>query len=229
MTASLLVGVPVLARPANAAAAAANLRETTPGARLLFIATPGDLAELAAIDETGEDLLVVTWPAGRGDFARKHNAGYRLAVEEGFDWYFVGADDLTFHPGWLEACLAAHEKTGACVIGTKDLGNARTMNGWHATHFLVHRDYADCGLIDRPGMLLNEDYAHEFCDDECIATARWRGTYSGSAAVVEHRHPDWGKAEWDDTYRKAQAGRLEDQQLFNARRQMFARGRAPWR
>ena len=225
---SLLVGVPVLGRPANAAPLVSNLRETTPSAKILFICSRQDKDEIAAINALGLTPYLVGEMSDPGQFATKHNAGYKLAVDgdfEAFEWYFCGADDLTFHAGWFEACLEAHRKTGACVIGTKDLGNQRTMTGWHATHFLVHRDYLECGTVDEDGKLLNEAYSHEFCDDECIATARWRRTYAPSLAVVEHLHPDWGKAEWDDTYRKAQADRSADRVLFESRRHLFGRGR----
>lgn len=222
----LLVGVPVLGRPANAAPLAANLRETTPDARVLFIASPGDDEELDAIDATGEDMLVVTWEPEHGDYARKINAAFRLAVEEGFDWFFQGADDLLFREGWYEACLAAHRVSGACVIGTRDLGNPRTMNGWHSTHSLIHRDYLECGTIDEKGIILHPGYSHEFVDDELVATARWRRTYSSSTAIVEHLHYDWGKAAWDPTYAKAQRDRGADMELFDSRKHMFGKGHA---
>ena len=226
---SLLVGVPVLGRPQNAAPLVANLAETTPHAGIVFILSPGDDAEWeampAAINDTQAGAFQVDWEPGIGDFARKHNWAFANAMY-GYDFYFVGADDLRFHPGWYEACLEAHDKTGACVIGTRDLGNQRTMNGWHSTHFLVHRDYLECGTIDEPGKLFHEGYHHEFCDDECVQTARFRRTYAASQAVVEHLHPDWGKAEWDDTYRRAQANRAADAELFRQRRRMFGTGHA---
>ena len=216
----------------------ANIREVTPHAAVCFICSPGDEAEIeaiAAIDDERTMYVVVHWEPGQGDFAKKHNQTYAQAVgsdgtdglllfplfQPGWEFYCVGADDLTFHPGWYDTCLAAHERTGACVIGTKDLGNQRTMNGWHSTHFLVHRDYLECGTVDEKGKLFHEGYSHEFCDDECIATARMRRTYSPSQAIVEHNHPDWGKAAWDDTYRKAQADRAVDAELFRQRRHMF--------
>lgn len=221
---ALLVGVPVLGRPQNAAAVAANLREATPGAHIYFLCSLDDEAQQGACLDamTKDDLLsVMPEPAGLGDFAKKHNTGYRTAVAGDYEWYFVGADDLVFHPGWFDRCLEAHRKAGACVIGTRDLGNPRTANGWHSTHFLVHRDYLECGTVDEPGKLLHEGYSHEFVDDEAVQTARARRTYATSQAVVEHLHPDWGKAEWDDTYRKAQSGRAADQALFHSRRHMW--------
>ena len=223
MTDSLVIGIPVLARPQNAATVAASILGTAPKAHILFLCSEGDDDELNAVRKTGCDCFIVPWAPGRGDFARKHNEGFRQAFAAGSEWYFVGADDLTFHDGWYEQCLEAHAKTGACVIGTKDLGNKRTMNGWHATHFLVSTDYLECGTVDEDGKLFHEGYHHEFCDDECVATARMRRTYAGSMAIAEHDHPDWGKAEWDTTYRKAQANRAADQALYNSRRHMFSR------
>ena len=226
---SLLVGVPVLARPQNAAPLVDNLIETTPSAALVFLYSPGDSAEEDACEallSSNVHVVPMIFPAGPGDFAKKHNFGFLYAYDSDYDFYFVGADDLTFHPGWYEACLDAHAKTGACVIGTRDLGNQRTMNGWHSTHFLVHRDYLECGTIDEAGILLHEGYDHQFCDDECIQTARWRRTYAASQAVVEHRHPHWGKAAMDATYEKALRATHADQALYESRRHMFGRGRS---
>lgn len=217
---------PVLNRPRNARPLADSLTASVAGTehevRLVFIVSMADTDEqFDACAATGATVLSVEWEPGRGDFARKINYGFRYAIDEGAEWVFVGADDLAFHEGWLDHCLVAHRKAGACVIGTKDLGNPRTMNGWHATHFLVHRDYLECGTIDGDGILLHPGYDHQFSDDECVHTARYRRTYSGSLAVVEHLHPHWGKAAMDATYEKALRATHGDQELFLSRRHMW--------
>ena len=221
----LLVGVPVLARPQNAAPLVANLRETTPGVQILFLCSRGDKAEIKACQSLGRTLIVGEMN-DPGQWASKHNAGFRIAVDDGYEWYFCGSDDLTFHPGWWEACVARHDETGACVIGTNDGHNPNVVKGMYATHFLVNTDYAECGVIDDPTRILHEGYDHQSVDIEFCQTAIYRRTYAHAyAALVEHRHVHWGLAEMDSTYEKALRATAQDQALFNARRHMWRRRR----
>lgn len=218
--------IPVLARPHRVAPTVASLTASlkwTP-ARAVFLCSPGDDDEIAAVRRCDADLEVVAWPLGRGDYPRKINHGFRLAADRGYEWALLAADDLHFHPGWLEAALRAHARTGCCVVGTNDLGNRRVIAGRHATHSLVHRDYLACGTVDEPGRILTERYAHWFCDDEFCQTALWRRTFVAARdSVVEHLHPAWGKADDDDTYRKGQATIEEDRQLYESRKWMWGR------
>jgi hypothetical protein len=142
------------------------------------------------------------------------------------DWFFLGADDLHFHPGWLDAALEAHTATGACVIGTNDLGNPRVTSGIHATHSLVHHDYCECGTLDEPWKLLHEGYGHCFVDDELIGTAMLRGTFvMALGSHVEHLHPNWSKAADDETYRKGMASFHADQALHQRRSRAWRHAR----
>ncbi len=220
---TITIGVPVLNRPANAASTAESAAASAANIRLhlLFIVSPGDEEELAAVRETGADYLVVPWEAGPGDFARKHNYAIRKTSER---FYFVGADDLLFHPGWAEHALAVQQETQACVIGTNDLGNPTVKAGQHATHMLVHRGYLKCNPVaDAPGQLFCELYDHACCDNELVETARARGTFAFAAASrVEHLHPFWGKAVTDATYEKGLARSAQDRALLNSRRRLWA-------
>jgi hypothetical protein len=190
--------------------------------RPVFIASPGDQPEIDAVRETGAELMIVDWEPGSGDFARKHNALVR-AVES--DWYFVGADDLAFHPGWAEEALRVQAETEACVIGTNDLGNPTVRTGIHATHMLICRDYLKCNpVVDAPGLLFCEEYDHACCDNELVETAQWRGTYAHAHdSVVEHLHPFWGKSARDLTYDKGLARSMEDRTLYSSRRHLWTR------
>jgi len=220
---SLVILVPVLSRPHRVDPLLASIEVSTPDARVLFLCSPGDDDEIAAVKAAGAEHVIVPWPVGPSDFSRKINYGARETTEE---WIFVGADDLEFTPGWFDACLFAHKRTQACVVGTNDGGNARVISGQHSTHFLVHRDYLECGTIDTPGLLLNPEYTHEFTDDECIQTAIWRGTYvHAHQALVKHLHPDWGLAKMDATYDRGRAGREHDRALYMTRAPMWGRGR----
>lgn len=218
---SVAVLVPVLGRPARAAPVARSIRSSDDRAHPLFLCSPHDLDEIAAVRAAGEDPVVVPWEVGPGDYARKMNLGFRLSRDE---WVFLGADDLVFHPGWFDACLEEQARTGACVIGTNDMGNSRVIAGKHSTHTLIHRDYGECGTVDEGGKILHEGYSHSFVDDEFVQTAIARGTYAhASGALVEHFHPNWGKAQDDETYRRGVAGFAEDSHHFQRRSILWSR------
>lgn len=221
MTVSILV--PVLARPqrvepllASLVAAGTDPRVDPANLDLVFICNRSDDAEIDAVRAVGLDPVVVPWDAGRGDYAKKLNLCFAASPHE---WFFFAADDLVFHDGWLAFALAAHRRTGACVIGTNDLGNQRTVAGVHSTHTLVNRDYADCGTVDDGSRILHEGYDHNYVDDEFVQTAKVRHTYAhAEKAVVEHFHPDWGKGEMDSTYRKGKARFEDDHRLYLQRK-----------
>lgn len=194
----------------------------------LFIANRSDQAQRDAVRDADPDdlpleLVVVPWQPGRGDYARKMNRGWKRALELGCDWALLAADDLHFRPGWAEAALDVAELTEACVIGTNDLGNRKVMRGEHATHPLVHRDYAECGTIDDPTRLVHEGYWHNWVDTELVGTAHARGTFAPALdSVVEHLHHLWGKAQDDDVYAIGRAHYEDDRRLYESRRPLWA-------
>jgi len=223
VTPTLAILIPVLDRPQRVEPLIESVNACTPEANLLFLCSPGDAAEIEAVKASGANHVVVPWPCGPGDFARKQNYGFAQTEEE---WVFCGADDLVFHHGWFESCMATHHRSRACVIGTVDKGNWRTVSGQHSTHFLVHRDYLECGTIDEPGKIFNESYDHQWTDDECVQTAMWRGTYAHAhTAIVEHQHPHWGTATMDQTYEKATRATAQDQALYESRKHLWGKVR----
>lgn len=233
---SVVVLVPVLNRPERVQAIVNTVRESVPpedgGATCWLLRNEDDVAEREAIERIqGGGFLhyTVPWPSGgRGDYARKMNTGLAEAIRQGETWVFLGADDLTFHPGWFEACMTVWEATGACVLGTNDLGNPNTRRGTHSTHTLVHRDYAKCGTIDDPTRLLHEGYWHNWVDNELVETAKARGTFAhATGAVVEHLHHFWKddkgqpKSADDATYQLGRVHYHEDRRLFERRRRLW--------
>lgn len=205
MATECVVLIPVLGRPSLIEPLVNNIYDTAPTVSILFLTTPEDEEGTAAVVKSGERYQpVIKKP--RGDYARKINTGYKITKEPVL---FMGATDLVFHPGWLENGLAELNNNIQCV-GTNDLGNPRVISGKHSTHSFVTRHYVKkYGLIDGPGKILFEGYPHEYCDDEFVWTAKARKMYKFSRnSVVEHMHPAWGKAEWDDSYRECD-NRLE--------------------
>lgn len=190
---------------------------------MVFIATANDRAELAALEpfSEDEDVAVLTVPPNRDSYAKKINYGFAHTTEP---FVFTAADDLDFQPGWAEYALAAHLETGACVVGVNDNANAQVKAGHHATHFLVCRAYTECGTADEPesGKFFSEVYAHNFCDNEALATAMWRETYAfAPSSVVQHYHPVYGTAPTDSTYEKGKASFAQDRVRFTQRQKLW--------
>lgn len=194
----------------------------------VFLASPGDRQEIAALDALGATHAIVAWKPDRGDYARKMNFGIKFAVGEEYDYVFLGADDLRFRPDWLKIALDVQAKTDACVIGTNDLGNSIVKAGKHSTHSLIDLDYVKCGSVDSDD-LLHTGYWHNFVDNEFVETAKFRGTFAHAIdSHVEHLHPDWGKGTVDATYRKGKARFNEDRILYHSRAAMWGAAKPAW-
>ena len=211
---ALVVLVPVLRRPHRVHPFLASLYANTPDpVRALFIADPDDHEERAAILAAGGDTLIVA-----GNYATKINEAVRVTSEP---LILLGADDLAFHPRWLEHAKR-RLKGGVQVVGTNDLCNRRVMRGEHSTHSLVTREYVCRGPIDDPTRLLHEGYKHEFVDDEFVGTARHRGMFASAPdSVVEHLHPQAGKAPMDELYAGQQRRMRASRSLFRERRALW--------
>jgi hypothetical protein len=206
----LVILVPVLGRPQNVAPLMDSIEESTPGARTLFLCDTDDDAELEAIEADGRG----RWDVCGGSYAAKINRGIVLTSEP---LIFIGADDLRFQPGWLEAARGQIVAADAQVVGVNDLIE-RPHRPQHATHFLVTRDYATRGQMDGEKGLLCERYTHSCVDDELIATATKRGVYAYAAdSHVEHLHPIAKTAPMDDTYRRSLATVTPDRRIFRKR------------
>ena len=211
--ADLAILVPVLNRPHRVAPTLESAQAATPNAAVLFIADPDDDDELLALKQAGARYMIRA-----GNYAEKIN--YAAAH---FDrpMLLLGADDLHFHVGWFERA-ARRLKGDVAVVGTNDLCNRRTQTGELATHPLVARWYLDVGTADETGKLLHEGYRHEFVDQEFTETALARGVYAHATdAIVEHLHPDAGKAPMDSLYAARPARMRQGRKLYRRRRPLW--------
>lgn len=208
--------VPMLHRGHRVQPLLESIEATTTGARVVFICSPRDPSVLTEVADL--EHIIVDGPRP-GDYARKINAGYRHTTE---DLLFTAADDLRFHPGWLEAACRKLTK-GIGVVGTNDLGSPRVIEGVHSTHSLVTREYADTfGTIDQPGEILHEGYPHEFVDDELVQTAIHRNAWAfADDAHVEHLHPSWNKAPLDRLYRQQRVRMRAGARIYRKRQHMW--------
>jgi glycosyltransferase involved in cell wall biosynthesis len=217
VNAEVVIVAPVLRRPQNVQPLLDSVRETTPTGRVLFVSDPGDVEEQEAIRAAGADMLIV-----KGNYAKKIN---RAVEETDEPLIFQAADDLRFHPGWLEAAKAKL-KPGIGVVGTNDLSSKRVLAGTHATHSLITREYTKLGTIDDPTKVMHEGYPHEYVDDEFIETATMRGAFAPALdSVVEHMHPYAGKAKNDELYSKAGRRMLIGRLIYKWRRRKWTKKR----
>jgi hypothetical protein len=216
--------VPVLGRPWNVEPFMAALTSATRNPfEVWFLCSPEDGDEIKAVMSTNAQVVVMDFPAGPGDYAKKMNWGFSISHAP---WILLGADDITPDPGWDEKALACAGEHG--VIGTNDMASAHVMSGASSTHPLVRRDYISerGGSLDGPGVLIHPGYDHNFSERELVELAQARGEWVFCReAVIRHRHPVWGTVEWDDTYRKAMANFDQDSRLFSSRKKRYTRTR----
>ena len=125
-------------------------------------------------------------------------------------WFGLGADDLLFHPGWLEAVWPLLQEPWG-IIGLDDGADSFNRLGW-ATHWLVSRNFC---LTHMGGVMVPPVYAHGMVDVEVCQLAQRLGLFTYAPdALVEHLHPDWDKAERDALYER---DLRDDKRLFNIR------------
>ncbi len=161
-----------------------------------------DAPTRAAVDAADERCIVNTGPQ---TYAGAINAAYHATDEP---YFFCGADDLRFYPGWLTHALAAMTDG---------------IEGAIAPHFLVRRRYIArySGVGDQPDTVLSA-YDHNYTDTEFVGTARARRMYRYCPeAIVEHLHPLWGKAQDDPIYEKGRRRYEEDGQRYIRRRPLW--------
>lgn len=211
---SIAVIVPVYKRPQRVQPLLESFHATNPDAHLLFVASPEDRAELAALQDVPH--LVMPLRRRPGDWAAKINLGYRSTTDE---WILACGDDVHFHRRWDVALLRCATKTGARVIGTHDLNERAAATGIYSPHPAVHRSYADeLGTVDGPGQIMFEGYDHNYPDRELAATAIFRGEWAFCRqAVLEHLHPALGSGKQDATYRLGMRQFGRDGRLFRQR------------
>jgi hypothetical protein len=224
--ADIAIIIPVLNRPHRASLVCESIfANTEVEVELYFVCSPGDHAEYDACANTGEEIILVPWEAGPGDFAKKQNLAYTYTTAP---YILLGADDLDFEIGWDVRALAVAERTRAGVIGTNDDANPLVKKGRHATHPIVARDYIETiggTWHDGPGIVYHEGYGHQYVDTELCGAAIERGEWAfAHTSVVRHLHPMYphrgiGRTPMDDTYRKALGDAHADKMIFVERQE----------
>ncbi len=213
--------VPVLGRPQNVEPFMESFEAaTTTPYKVWFLCSLGDPEQVAECDNTGEEVVLVTGPAGRADYARKMNAGFTLTSQP---FLFLAADDIQFLPGWDTESLWVAEETGAGVIGVDDLFNPGVSAGHFSTHPLVRRSYIEeqGGCLEGPGVLVSPQYDHNCTDLELAELAQSRGQWAfAPKAKVQHLHPGYA-TNVDATYKKGRRFYARDRQTFLRRQRQW--------
>lgn len=234
-----LILVPVMRRPQNAITFMTSLRASLADESMVTVCALTDRYDVetaqawysqgAMVDSRTYAPHPDRPAAVGGTFAQKINTGYEQYINSGadrpYEWVFVVGDDVTFHPGWLDAAQYTAHRTGKQVIGTNDLGTDMVRQGLHATHMLLGREYLEAagGGWDGPGIVCHEGYGHWYVDNEIIDAAKQRGQWEPCLdAIVEHNHPIFRRGREDAIYQLGQSTANADGELFRMRSQAYA-------
>lgn len=211
--------IPTLNRPESIEPLASNIAETTPVGfySLIFVLDHADRESREAVRRAEFSRFILC----DGTYPVKTNAGYAASNDE---FILPTADDVWFRDGWLDAVLAEFENPNVQVVGTDDTTPA-TADRTHCTMPVIRRSYIeDPGCVwKRPGVVFRPELHHSFCETEVWQLAEHRRVAAWAEdAVIEHRHPDWGTRELDDTDRKG------NRQGWDEDKALFERAKAEW-
>lgn len=219
---AVAVLIPTLGRPYRIGTLLTNLQSSTRiEARPYFVVEAGDEPTIEAVEAACARKIV---NVGEPTYASCINSGYRATREP---FLFLGADDIEFLNGWLEAALAAMADERVGVVGTFDPANPMPD---HSAHSLVRREYIrqHGGCIDLQDVVLYS-YHHGFTDHEFVGVAKARGAYCYcQESRIKHHHPGWdslgrvrGGHRLDKTYQKGNLNHRTDTVRFIERSRLW--------
>lgn len=135
-----------------------------------------------------------------------------LARYPDYQRYVAGADDLIFYPDWLGISCAVQDQKRVGLVGFNDLNRDGEEL---ATHWLATREFL---VRFNGGVIYCPHYRSLWCDPELNAIAKREGQFAWAAtAIVEHRHPNYGKAVMDGTYQISHHNEAHDREVFERR------------
>jgi hypothetical protein len=206
---STAILIPVLDRPHRVEPLVANIADATPEPHTILFAA----SDQPTIDEL--DRLGINYLRDDGDsWPNRINRLFHATTDP---YVFLGADDVSFHSGWLSEALKAMAEVDG-VVAVSDLFNP------YGTLALVSRRYIteESGCVDTPGVVVHGGYRHNYSDTELFSVARARGRHAYCAeSIVEHFHPSAGKAPMDGTYQIGFDHEMADRVLYASREPMW--------
>jgi glycosyltransferase involved in cell wall biosynthesis len=197
---------PTTGRPDAAEACLRQLRETAP-----------DVEIIAAIDADPETEARLQVLADRITYSDEYRGCSRawndaLALATG-DPIVFAADDLEWHPGWLQAALKrlAEFPGGWGLVGFND-GH---WNESLSTHYIMSRRF----IVEVLGGVVAWDfYRHSFNDLEVNERAKRAGRYAWcQEAHVKHLHWTFGDRPKDDTDTRLLDEHGESERIYHER------------
>lgn len=186
-----------------------NIEETTPEPHRIvwMVGTDADAAEL---DRLGQ----FYFRDNGGTWGSRLNHMYHNTSEP---YIFLGADDLKWHPRWLEHAMTIMRRIDG-VVSVNDQWQS------YGTSALVSRNYITTmsGTMDEDDTLIHPGYTHHGSETELFETAAKRGRYAYcTESVVEHLHFILGKSEDDEVYALGASRTVENVTLYQKRRHLW--------
>lgn len=214
----VVVVIPSRGRPAAAAEAIGAIRATASLVSTVVVLgvdaddpAVADYRTPAVTGKYGPEVAVVTLAANEtGNLVRASNALARrvAAADPRAVIGNLGDDHRTRTPAWDKAIAGALELPG--IAYGDDL-----IHG----EYLPSAPFVSASIVAALGWFFLPALEHMYVDDAWreLGTAAGVRTYLPEV-VIEHMHPDVGKGEWDDLYRKSNApeAMARDQERFEA-------------
>lgn len=203
------VVIPSRDRPKRLRECIEQLQLVSPQVEIVVVADIGDDKTASVAENLGCELVISDRPDGP-----VHCWNIGAAAASG-DAFVLGADDLKFHEGWLEAAL--YGLAGLGFVGLVAFNDLSPQAGKLATHYLISKSYA---ANEWGGVIAIPSYYQHFIDTEATMRAkRDECFYYAEDAVVEHMHWMWDKADNDEIYKRGQEHYSEGENTFNKRLQ----------
>ena len=207
--------VPVLDRPHRIEPLLQSIAAATEVPHRVFFAA-SDQPSIDELQRLGAN-MVIDEGGDEGSYAKRINRLFAASTEP---YIFLGADDLSFRPGWFPAA----RRVADAIDGVVAINDLYSVAG---VHFLVTRNYVETvgGCVGEPGVVLHEGYRHAYCDDELRATATARGRFGYAPdSIIEHLHPGAGKSQTDHVYQIGAASMTQGQAVFTSRTHLWTTG-----
>lgn len=176
---------------------------------IIVVLDPPDAESIALMDSLSKYTILrtVIMPETYvdGHPQQKYQRGYEAAVG---DWIVTGADDIVFHPDWLNATLA-HPNKG--LVGLFDPHHKMSM----ATLYAATPEYIDTVMCGHVGLPWYRVWA---ADREWMERAKRADAFTICPdAGFDHYHPALGTARQDRISKMSTQWHKQDDLTYKAR------------
>lgn len=127
-----------------------------------------------------------------------------------YEYLFPAADDIILPKNWASIALSTPNHSGFIAIPDK----LSTPDRFYEPFFLVNKAWL---RRYQGGVFMVPHYKSWGVDVEICARAQESGTFTRSTSALDHNHPVFNTAEYDDTYNRAKPFWQIDVDLFHSR------------